>query len=200
MQPNPKPLDHRAGHSLFLVRLIAIAKFLKAGALLVIGYLILHMLHVGGNLHDSLHEFVNAVRLDPNNVFIHGLLEKATGIRETTLHRIGVGTLIYGGLYLVEGFGLFLDLAWAEWMTVITTLGFVPVEIAEVIKHPTILRIVILVLNVLIVIYIAMRIHWRFVARKLARTQGPGAIPAPHVTATHPPAPRDGLGPMPRAD
>ena len=43
---NPKPLSKRPGHSLLIVRLIAVFKFLKAASLLIVGFLILHILRV----------------------------------------------------------------------------------------------------------------------------------------------------------
>lgn len=160
MDPN-KPLEERVGHSLLVVRLIGVAKLFKVAVLLVVGFFILHVLQVHGNAHDILHDFVNAVRLDPNNHYIHGLLEKAMGIKDGTLRLISAGTLIYAGLYTVEGIGLCFDKGWAEWMTVVTTAGFIPFELYEVSRDPTPGKLLIVVLNFVILVYIAMRLRWR---------------------------------------
>jgi uncharacterized membrane protein (DUF2068 family) len=171
-----KPLEQRVGHSLVLVRLIALSKFLKATVLLVVGYLILHLIKIDKTqhqtLHDTLHEFVNNIRLDPDNHYIHLLLEKTIGVSDATMRWLGMGTLIYSGLFYIEGVGLFFDRGWAEWMTVITTTGFIPIEVIEIFRQPTILRVLILTLNVLIVIYIAMRIRWRYQVKMVARAEG----------------------------
>ena len=170
-----KPLEQRAGHSMLLVRLIAVAKLLKAAVLLIVGFFVLHVLHVHGNAHDVLHNFVNAVRLDPNNQYIHGVLEKALGIQDGTLRWISAGTLIYSALYLIEGVGLFFDKGWAEWMTVITTAGFIPFELYEISREASPARIIIFVLNIAILVYIALRLHWRH----LRKPQQRGELPAP---------------------
>jgi len=170
MNPN-KPLEARVGHSLLMVRLIGVAKLFKAAVLLVVGFFILHVIRVNGNAHDILQDFVNAVRLDPHNEYIHGLLEKALGVQEGTLRWISAGTLIYSGLYLVEGMGLLFDKGWAEWMTVVTTAGFIPFELYEVSKHATPGKLLIVILNFAILVYIAMRLRWRHL-RKVQMRRG----------------------------
>jgi len=178
--PN-KPLEQRVGHSLLLVRLIAVAKLFKAAVLLFVGFFILHVLKVHGNAHQVLHDFVNAIRLDPNNQIIHGILEKTLGIQDSTLKLISAGTLIYSALYLAEGIGLFFDKGWAEWMTVVTTAGFIPFEIYEITREVAIGRIIIFLLNVAILVYIAMRLRWRH----LRKLQERGHLPLPEQASAN---------------
>ena len=167
-----KPLEERAGHSLLLVRLIAGSKFLKSLALLIAGFVISHVLGLDPNVHDGILAFVNDIRLDPNNHYIHTLLEKTLGVKWVTLRWLGAGTLIYSGLYMAEAVGLFFDKGWAEWMTVVTTAGFIPLEVIEIHNKVTPARVVIFVLNVLILIYIAMRLRWRDL-KQVAERGGP---------------------------
>jgi uncharacterized membrane protein (DUF2068 family) len=164
--PAPKPLAQRAGHSMLLIRIIAIDKFIKGACLLIIGTFILHMIRDDKNLHDTLHDFINDLRIDPNNKHIHILLEKTLGVSEHTLRLFYVGTLIYAGLYLVEGLGLFFDKAWAEWMTIIATALFLPLEILEIYRVVTLFRIIVFILNILMLIYLGLRLHWRHEATK----------------------------------
>ncbi|MGN6369724.1 MAG: DUF2127 domain-containing protein [Phycisphaerae bacterium] len=164
---NPKPLSERPGHSLLMVRLIAVFKFLKAASLLIIGIFILRVLHLHDKtIHEILVGFVNDLRLDENNHFIHGLLEKSFAISPVKWKWLSSGTLIYAILYFTEGMGLWFDQAWAEVMTIITTAGFIPLEIMEILKDPTPVRIIVFVMNVLLLIYICLRLRWRRQARK----------------------------------
>jgi uncharacterized membrane protein (DUF2068 family) len=163
---NPKPLDKRLGHSLLVVRLIAVFKFIKAASLLVIGIFILRMLRLDHNIHDVLHQFVNDMRLDENNHFIHSVVEKTLGISPANLRWLSTGTLIYAILYGTEGVGLWFDQGWAEVMTIITTAGFIPVEVMEIIKEPTAVRTIIFLINILLLIYICLRVRWRMQAKR----------------------------------
>jgi uncharacterized membrane protein (DUF2068 family) len=167
-----KPLEQRAGHSLLVVRLIAIGKLFKSACLLIIGVVILHSIQRNTSLYDVLHDVVNAVRVDETNHFIHGILEKSLGVSEKTLRVLSVGTLIYAIIYGTEGIGLLFDKGWAEWMVIISTAGFIPLEFYELHEHLTIFRIIVFLLNIVILIYIAMRLRWRHLAKQHARATG----------------------------
>jgi uncharacterized membrane protein (DUF2068 family) len=161
-----KPLEQRAGHSLVIIRLIAVFKFLKASSLLIIGVFILHMIRKDSNVHDTLHDFVNDLRLDEDNHFIHAVLENTVGISVQKLKLVSTGTLIYSILYFTEGIGLWLDQGWAELMTVITTAGFTPLELWEISRDPTPVRIIIFAINIALLVYILLRLRWRHEAKK----------------------------------
>ena len=47
---------------------------------------------------------------------------------------------------------------WAEWMVVINTGILIPFEVYEVVHRPTLLRALILILNILITVYLAQLI------------------------------------------
>lgn len=63
----------------------------------------------------------------------------------------------YGAVFLVEGVGLLLRRRWAEWLTVVVTGSFIPLEVYELVRHPGAGKIVALVLNVAIVAYLIWR-------------------------------------------
>lgn len=163
---DPKPLSERPGHSLLIIRLIAIEKVLKSASLLVVGIFILRMLHLDHTLYGTLHDFVNDLRLDENNHFIHGLLERATGVSDRKLRFLSAGTFIYSALYLTEGLGLYFDRAWAEWLTIITTAGFLPLEIMEIVHDTTAVKLIVFALNIVMVVYLVLRLRWRHLAKK----------------------------------
>ncbi|HUO08251.1 MAG TPA: DUF2127 domain-containing protein [Phycisphaerae bacterium] len=164
--PEKKPLEKQAGHSLIVIRLIAVFKFLKAASLLIVGVIILRMIRSNHSMHETLLNFVNDLRLDENNHFIHGLLEKTLGIGIKTLRLLSTGTLIYSILFFTEGVGLWFDQGWAEVMTVITTAGFIPLEIWEIHRDPTAVRIIIFTINIALLVYILLRLRWRHHAKK----------------------------------
>ena len=76
----------------------------------------------------------------------------------------GAGALAYGGLELIEGGGLFLRKRWAEWLTVIATTLLIPVELYELARRPSLWKAGGILVNVLIVVYLASALRRRLAA------------------------------------
>ena len=137
--------------------LIGLFKLLKSALLLTIAFGLHHMLH-----HDSeefLRKCVHAVRVDPENRYIHSGIAKVTGLNPKTLHELSVGTFAYAALFAVEGLGLVLRKRWAEYLTVISTMGLLPLEIYELIHRPRPAKAIVLVLNLAIVAYLIFGLY-----------------------------------------
>ena len=146
----PKEPRDRA-HPMAL-RLIAAFKLLKASLLVAFGIGALRLLH--RDVEEIVTRWVTELRMDPQNRFIHALLVRAAGIDDHMLRRIGLGTFFYAALLLTEGVGLWLEKRWAEYLTVILTGSFLPLEIYELTRRVNATRATILLINVLIVIYL----------------------------------------------
>jgi len=97
--------------------------------------------------------------VDPENHYIHGLLERVLRVSPHQLKALSAGTFIYASLFLTEGTGLLLRKGWAEYMTIITTAGLIPLELYEVAKHITAAKIAVLIVNLAIVVYLVMRVR-----------------------------------------
>lgn len=143
--------------------LIAAFKLLKGLALLAVGIAV-HML-ANENLVAEAQRWVDMFRVDPHNHYLHLLLEKLTNVDAHKLHALSVGTFIYSALFLTEGVGLFLRKRWAEFLTVISTAGLIPLELYELIHRPTAIRALLLLVNLAVVAYLIFEI------RRLSRTQ-----------------------------
>jgi len=75
------------------------------------------------------------------------------------LEAASVGTFVYAGLLLTEGTGLLLRKRWAEYFTIITTAGLVPLEVYEISRKLTAAKIGVLIINVAIVVYLIVRVR-----------------------------------------
>jgi uncharacterized membrane protein (DUF2068 family) len=65
--------------------------------------------------------------------------------------------IFFAAVEAVEGLGLALHKRWAEYLTVLATGALIPVEVAEIVRRPTLLRVGALVLNLAIVGWLAYR-------------------------------------------
>jgi uncharacterized membrane protein (DUF2068 family) len=149
--------DHPHKQSSELLIAIGIFKLLKAAMLIALGIGVHQLLHK--DAADVLTHWIRAVRIDPHNHYIHIAIAKVTGLSDRTLRDLSIGTFVYAGLFLIEGIGLLLRRRWAEYMTIITTTGLLPVELYEVIHGPTKIKVILLIANVLIVIYLIANLY-----------------------------------------
>jgi len=99
--------------------------------------------------------------VDTDNRYIHGVLARVFRVTPKQLRELSVGTFIYAGLFLTEGLGLLLRKHWAEYFTIITTGAFIPLEIYELARHFTVVKLVVIAINVLIVWYLVARVRSR---------------------------------------
>ena len=139
--------------------LIALFKLVKAVALIAVGIGALKYLHK--DLAQSVMHWVDVLRVDPDNRFIHPMLAKAFSVTPKQLKELSAGTFFYAGLLGTEGIGLLLRKHWAEYFTIITTAALLPLEIYEIARHVTLAKIIVMLVNAAIVWYRVIRVRSR---------------------------------------
>ena len=72
---------------------------------------------------------------------------------------LGLGAILYGSLFTVEGVGLWKGKRWAEYLTVIATSTLIPFEVYELARRLTMVRVSALAVNVAAVIYLVYRLR-----------------------------------------
>ena len=60
----------------------------------------------------------------------------------------------YAALFLTEGTGLLFRKRWAEWLTIVATSSLMPIEVYELFKKFTAVRLVALLINAAVVLYL----------------------------------------------
>lgn len=142
-----------------MLRVIAVFKFLKGAMLVGLALGSFKLLHrdVGGVAEH----WAESLRLDPANRWVEVALAKAANLRPDHIKKLGMGSLLYAGLFFAEGTGLWLQKLWGEWLTVIITSTLVPVELYEIYRHPSAVKVAVLVINLAIVTYLIHGIRKR---------------------------------------
>jgi uncharacterized membrane protein (DUF2068 family) len=143
----------------FVLFLIGLFKLFKALLLITVGIGAIKFLHK--DLSSAVLHWVQVLRVDPDSRYLHGILVRIFRVTPKQLKELSVGTFIYAGLFLTEGMGLLLRKHWAEYFTIITTGLFIPLEIYELAKHFTVVKLAVTVVNVLIVWYLVARVRGR---------------------------------------
>jgi uncharacterized membrane protein (DUF2068 family) len=140
-----------------VIRLIALFKLVKAITLIAIGVGALKLLH--RDMASTLDHWIAVSGLDPGNRWVEKGIEKFSNLTPAKVKALGIVSFIYAGLFLTEGIGLWLMRRWAEWFTIIITSSLVPVEVYELVRHPTAIKILVLIINIVVVIYLLYRIR-----------------------------------------
>ena len=138
---------------------IGLFKLLKGVLLVATGVGALSLLHK--DVAATVQHWLELLRVDPDNELMHRLLSRLLSVSPRQLKEIGAGTFVYAALLLTEGVGLLLRRSWAEYFTVITTAGLIPLELYELAKRLTATRLIVLAVNIAIVMYLVWRIRDR---------------------------------------
>jgi len=136
--------------------MIAVFKLFKGLVLFAVGIGAVKLLHK--DLAFEVVRWADIFRVDPNNHYFRRLLEKFLTLDDRKLRELSVGTFFYSALLLTEGTGLMLRKRWAEYFTIIATSSFLPLEIYELTRRVSAARIIVLLLNVAVVVYLVLNL------------------------------------------
>ena len=125
---------------------IGVLKLLKAVLFVSMGFGVINLLHK--DIADVLLRAATALRFDPENrIRQHGCWKVGVCSDPHRLKEISFAIFLYAALDIIEGTGLVLEKVWAEYFTLILTGSFLPWELYEIIRHVTVLKIVLTILN-----------------------------------------------------
>ena len=150
-----------------MLRWIAAFKLLKAALLLVAGLALLRV--VQGDLAVMVGRWVERFHLDPDGRLVQGVLSRVADAAPGQVHLIASGMFLYAALLLTEGVGLVYRKRWAEYFTIVATAFFIPLELYELARRVSAPRVALLLINVVIVIYLFVRVRRERAADRVGR-------------------------------
>jgi uncharacterized membrane protein (DUF2068 family) len=168
------PLRGRPLRDKFVLRLIALDRAFHFVLLAFLGIAILLVASHETTLRDKFYRIVTDLQGSlggPIHADKKGLVEEIQRLLSTKnsqLRLIGVLVLAYGVLEGVEAVGLWLQRRWAEYLTFLATTLLLPLEIYELTRRVTPLKIFAFLLNVAVVVYLLY-------AKRLFGLRGGGA-------------------------
>ena len=151
IQAEEKEKHPKSSHDRGLLA-IGLFKLAKAIFFFGIGVGAIHLLH--RDLEDEVMRLALKFRFDPESRFVSLLLNKIDLIDAHRLRQISVATFGYSGVALTEGVGLLLEKVWAEYLTLILTISFLPWELYELARKPDWFRLSLLVINLAVLWYL----------------------------------------------
>ncbi|RZS91112.1 uncharacterized membrane protein (DUF2068 family) [Motilibacter rhizosphaerae] len=157
----PVPARGKALRQLVILRVLAVERIVRGLVLVAAAYGIHRFASAQRALRDSFGHLLPAARpladrlgvdLDQNTLVKEAT--KALHAGQGTLNLVALGVLLYGLLEGTEGVGLWLAKRWGEYLTVVGTAAFLPLEVHELTKSVTATKVVTFLINVAAVVYL----------------------------------------------
>jgi uncharacterized membrane protein (DUF2068 family) len=135
------------------LRVVALFEGFKGVLVLLVGLTLLHYIDEG--VQKAAEEIVRHLHLNPASRIPRIFSEVAGRVPDAQIEALALGAFLYAVMRFVECYGLWRNRVWAEWFALISSGVFVPVEVYEVLVKPTHVKLALLVLNVIVVMYLA---------------------------------------------
>jgi uncharacterized membrane protein (DUF2068 family) len=143
----------RHSRQLRALRAVASLELSKGVIVMLAGFGVLSLRHrdVWG-VADSL---LYLLHISPDHHYARIFLDWADEVTDTKLLLIAILAMVYSLLRFFEAYGLWRERAWAEWLALVSGGVYVPFELWDLIHQPTWIRLAILLVNLLVVAYMA---------------------------------------------
>jgi uncharacterized membrane protein (DUF2068 family) len=158
------PLRGRPLRDKIVLRLIAVDRALHFVILGLLGIAVFLFASHRTSLRDTFYRVVADLQggvgggpVQTSKIGHHGLLhdlDRLFSLKGSTLHLLGAGILAYAVLEGVEAVGLWLQKRWAEYLTFLATTLFLPLEVYELTKTVSPFKVIALIINLAVVIYL----------------------------------------------
>src|SRR3954465_8351070 len=151
------PLRGRPLRDKIVLRAIAIDRGLHFVVLALLGFAILLFASRRSELRDAFYRVAADLSGGPvqkDEVGLLGELNKLFSLKSSTLHLVGAGVIGYAVLEGVEAVGLWYQKRWAEYLTLIATSLFLPLEVYEIAHKLSPTKIIALIVNIAVVLYL----------------------------------------------
>ena len=134
---------------------------------------------------SSLLGALSSARSGRGGVNAHGLVAGLlTHLAQVDPHSLAVLAAIATAYAVVSGFeaiGLWRERRWAEYLTALSTAGFLPIELHELIERVTVVRVGAMAVNVAILVYLVVAKHLFGIRGPLPEPESPAVPELPEL-------------------
>ena len=147
--------------SAFILRALAIERWLRGALLILLAVAVWRLKSTQVSLKElfardlkSLQPFFDQIHFNVSDSSTIHTIQKVLSAKPSTLNLIAGGLLFYGLLQVLEGIGLWSLQRWGEYVAVVGTTIFIPLEVYELTEKATWLKALVLAINVAAVLYL----------------------------------------------
>lgn len=160
-QDAPLVLRGKTLRDAFVLRFLAVERFIRGTLFILLGYAVLRFQSSQATLRQlfeadlpAAKPLADKVGVDLEDGFLVTHLRSALNAKHGTLVLVTAFLLGYGAVQIAEGIGLWLLKRWGEYLAVVATSAFLPIEVYELAERVTALRIGALAVNLTAVAYL----------------------------------------------
>ncbi len=144
---------------LFLgLRAIALFEAAKGALVLVAGFGLARLVH--RDVQQVAEELVDRLHLDPAKKYPRIFIDLAANLSDAQLWALAAFATAYAALRFAEAYGLWFGRRWGEWIAAVSGGVYVPVEIYELSRGASWIKLGALLLNAAVVGYMCYML-WR---------------------------------------
>ena len=155
------PLRGKALRDKIVLRVIAVDRAFHFVLLALLALAIVVFARHQGELREDFYRVVADLQhgaggapVQSDHVGVVHELDKLFSLRSGTLHLVAAAVGAYAVLEGVEAIGLWFARRWAEYLTFVATCLFLPLEVYELVHKLSPLKIVALIVNIAVVVYL----------------------------------------------
>ena len=137
------------------LRTVALVESLKGVLVLTVAFALIALLRHDVDLQDVAMNVLDFLHIDPDRRLAGLFLDAAGKVMDWNVIFVGLGAFAYSALRFIESYGLWRERVWAEWLAIISGSLYIPLEVRELVNHATPLRWALLIINLIVVAYIA---------------------------------------------
>jgi uncharacterized membrane protein (DUF2068 family) len=133
------------------LRTVAVFEAAKGLIVLLLGLGVLRLVHK--NLDEFAENLIRFLHVSPAGHLSNLFVTAAGRTTDKNLWLIAAAAMVYSIVRFAEAFGLWHDREWAEWFALLSGSMYLPWEVYSLMRHPIMLKWVVLTVNVAIVLY-----------------------------------------------
>src|SRR5450755_1825237 len=149
----PHPYVHDPAH-IKGVRTVATVEFTKGIVVVLAGLGAFSMRHK--DIWGVTESFLEFFHVNPHHHYVGIFIDLVYRVSDVRLWKIAVVATVYVILRFIEAYGLWYIRPWAEWLAIASGSIYIPFEVADLLRRPDGVRLLIIAINVAIVLYMLM--------------------------------------------
>jgi len=158
VQRTSRPPRHKGG-----LRMVAVLEALKGALALLAAYVFISMIHRDVDFESAAENILFFFHIDPDRSLSQAFLNAADKMSDVNVMLIAGLAMAYAVLRFLEGYGLWKQRAWGEWLAIISGCVYIPFEVYKLVRHPSAFHWAVLGINILVVLYIGW-VRWDEIA------------------------------------